>query len=338
MELVTRDISLVPSIGRMGSMIPSFNEDGEELSSANTENYTDWGKYPMDVVLSGNVLNGDSGLINIKEGIPLNDNVLRYKNLSDAYGFLKKFSHSCKYYRMIKRNSEEVWSEVSDAMWEECYHLTRDMYGGDTDEKLKDPFLFMSKFFVYNWIFKDRLPDMSSSSDEEKRGIAVSFHTDEFMTRFRVEGVKTRYEETFYNLVRWLINNKRTPSYTDQVSYSIPYNKITFLVDSDISTVGLLRPYIDDWVPNKRYYVGDCVWYTDENGDRNAYRMAEIYDVSKVNSGETYNSILSAIRDIPDSDRRGGMYIKYIDMRSSEYVYYRLMSNKWMMYMGFGKK
>lgn len=82
------------------------------------------------------------------------------------------------------------------------------------------------------------------------------------------------YAEDFLDFVDYVKNNKREDGVGGvisenkfvsvdggQVHNSMPYIPIHFLIEQSIDDIGQLTPYIEDWVPNKPYYVGDQVYF-----------------------------------------------------------------------------
>ena len=43
---------------------------------------------------------------------------------------------------------------------------------------------------------------------------------------------------------------------------SIPYLNFTVYLEQDIIDEGILTPYVENWIPGKRYYIGDTVYYS----------------------------------------------------------------------------
>ena len=290
MEVITRNIQVEECVGRLASKIPSYYSDGTEVPM--TDDYNDWGLYPKDVILKGSVL---SSLQPISDRIPLEGSILRYKVLSDTFGYIRNFAKSCKYYRAIKKGNSYTWATISDTIWQTP--VSGGGFGVNFDDEYTksgstNPVYFIpvyiKKFFSYQWdIMADRPSDSSASLYCGKKGICVNASATDFIGRFR-NGDGTRYERIFYDLATSLIDGSYS---TGGIGFSDPYFKFSFLMTRDYMANGVMRPYIEEWVPNKRYYPrkiednkikrgGDIVWYDIGNGMR-AYELIEPEDNDK---------------------------------------------------------
>lgn len=69
-----------------------------------------------------------------------------------------------------------------------------------------------------------------------------------------------RYEIKFIKLVEYLHKNKLTREEKDYF-VSVPYADIPLFIEEETHDMGLMSAYYEDWIPNKKYFIGDVVRY-----------------------------------------------------------------------------
>lgn len=173
----------------------------------------------------------DNDLLNITSKLPLiyNDGqfVLRYKNFKHICKFLKEFIPTTLYFRLCKRGDKLV-------------------------------FVRFDKSFFDDDVFDivDKLPSNTSGysvGDE----VIVNTEANEFNNIFRISGDTTRYEILFNELCAKVYNDSG-------ITYSTPFIDFPLYIEDVYNDIGLMQPYFSVWVPNKKYYVGDVVFYEDK--------------------------------------------------------------------------
>lgn len=63
-----------------------------------------------------------------------------------------------------------------------------------------------------------------------------------------------------YQFARSLIVEAQYSNYG--IGESVPYLNFTVYLEQDIVDEGVLTPYVESWIPGKKYYIGDVVYYS----------------------------------------------------------------------------
>lgn len=281
MEVIQKKIVLEDSTGRLGTKIPSFYNN--QMVDSNFDSYSDWGKYPCDILImkneqlvdfgdmtSGRTYTYSSDIYKLKNKLPLSEleinktAVLRYSVMCEMFHYLKEFMMGCEYYRPCKRGNTYKWVKISDKVW------------GDIGLDFTKPKLFIEKFFLYDWPMYDVLPseDMAAVKFGEI-GIIVNPDNDVFKLHFRIDNDSKRYEKTFYYFVTEFINR----NYREHSEYfSNPYVSLPLYLETEYDDIGTYTPYLEQWIPNKRYYSGATVQHQVDDNDPlgSVYRLTNM--------------------------------------------------------------
>ena len=118
--------------------------------------------------------------------------------------------------------------------------------------------------FLFDEITGDNI---GVSFDEESANtgdiVCITSLYDELIRRFgSYENAKFIYEFARSAIV----DGKYTENYPID---SVPYLDFTIYLEQTIIDEGLLSPYVSKWVPGKKYYVGDTVYYSIDGSDEN---------------------------------------------------------------------
>lgn len=315
MDVIKRNICIGDLIARMGSKIPSY--DSGNIIWPSASGYTDWGRIPLDLIISSllrgvetisfsAIKNSDSSrypeLRNLYDTLPLmvlDDNtasttmyILKYKVMSDRFAMLKEVMRKARYYRPCMRGSEKKWVEITREYWENELHVKY-----DNDDGTENINLNRDKFFNQDWMMSSTIPSVEIIDGNASKFVCVYANMDEFVAVFR-KNDNVRYEELFYNLVTALIENAYNEG---EISYYYPHISLPICLTQDMNNIGEYDPYIQEWIPNKRFYVGELVHFViDEENDPlgNTYKLErgdafeeiEIpYAVYYSNSGDSVN-------------------------------------------------
>lgn len=194
----------------------------------------------------------------LQDVIPLVDNVngekiLRYKNLMNQYYWLlNDFIPSCTYKKLCLRGENLILVNynVEDITPFEMSAITEDRFN---------------------------VVDYSGLSIGDIVCDTSLFET--LINRF------TSYEKAkeFYFLAKDLMDNG---NYYQYGSDSIPYLDFTVYLEQEFNDFGYYECGIEFWVPGKKYYIGDCVYYSDDGSIDNikAYELVSgsAYDLIEV--------------------------------------------------------
>lgn len=166
----------------------------------------------------------------ITDGIPTGDSVgvcempvywARYKNLMREYHWLvNDFLSSLSFYKMCQGNAKPVIIRDKTSVF------TTDMQIFETLDEAESG-------VTYGEIF------------------GVSDLYDEFMWKFKS---KTN-AKNFIDFVQRLV----TEGLFYPMSGTTPYMDFTFSITSNQTDMGLMSPFVKEWVPKKKYYLGEVV-------------------------------------------------------------------------------
>lgn len=319
MRKIRRNICLEDYKARLGTKVPTYVN--ETVFYGNFQSYNDWNQIPYDIVIDEESMYAN--LINIAKNLPIYSTltesgvtecvvinsdgvaekvidsesgfrryVLKYKTISDRYSLLKKLMREARYYRPCLIKGEYKWVEISNSIWEDEFGVKIDNPDGTENSHINS-----DKFFAhrngdansYTWLMSNELPPID---ENETRYCCVWGKMDSFLACFRLDDSDDRYEETFFLLLRDLYTeNVRNMKFVQQ------YISLPLCITENIGTFSTYTPYIQEWIPKKRFYVGDCVHYVmdstlDPNG--NAYRLKNNVDGLKSEWIDVPFSIYSA--------------------------------------------
>lgn len=118
--------------------------------------------------------------------------------------------------------------------------------------------------FLYSGITDDSI---ASTFDLENVNIGdivcVTPLYDELIERFgSYENAKV-----IYNFARSLLEKGQYSNFG--TSASVPYLNFTVYLEQNTVDEGVLSPYVENWVPGKKYYVGDTVYYSVDGTSEN---------------------------------------------------------------------
>ena len=283
MQKLKRNICIEDYKARLGTKVPTC-ENGSAIYG-DFQSYNDWNRIPYDIVIEGESLYTD--LIEIADNLPLctmitesgvteyivinNENnaekvtdsdsgyeryVMKYKTMSDRYSLLKTLMREARYYRPCLINGEYKWVELSDSFWLSEFGVTIDNEDGTENSNINSDKFFAQRLNdeeSYKWLMSSQLPSIDG---EETRYCCVWDRMDTFLSYFRRRNSDKRYEEIFFFLVNSL--------YTDNVKnmkFVQQYINLQLCITENAGLLPTYRPYIQEWKPNKRFYVGDCVHY-----------------------------------------------------------------------------
>lgn len=292
MEEIKRKICISDFTARLGTKIPTYAY-GTLVESGSTT-YTDWGNVPCDIVVSRmndgvetidfSVMPTESkmhynrlrNIADIFQLIVNGDNkkkeyVLKYPMMANMFGFLKRFMATSSYYYPCKTKDGYKWSEMTETKWWDMFGISYDV---DGKENLK---LNEEKFFACNWKLMSYMPSASFANEcynaFERVNVCVNPNANELISHFRLND-NVRYEEIFYNFVKEFIDHKYDWS---EVTYSQPYISLQISLNADVNNIGTYTPYLQEWMPNKRFYAGEKVHFVldkDNDPDGNVYELS----------------------------------------------------------------
>lgn len=250
METIYKKISLEDFTSRNNGVIPSYLNgeytDIEQLGGM----YSDYGRMPMDVIVSGNGgatdftsiypnlsayedLEGIYRDLSVFEGkLPISDadgvKVLRYKNMLTYYKYIKDFYKECEIYILCLKKGENYWRRVYTKSINEFFSL-----------EITD---FISR-------------DADTSSYKKGDIICVHDDSDKYKMLFYSNGV--RLDKAFYFLSEEIINTESK----DNSIFTIPYMNVSVYIENDIDNLGYDTPACEEWIANKHYHYGETVFY-----------------------------------------------------------------------------
>lgn len=186
---------------------------------------------------------------------------IRYKNLLEYYNWIiKKFIPSCTFYRVCKRGYLKEKQEF--------------------DDRIEN----LNKFGINNFLSNYNVTMVNSlPSLTEAKINSVYCQTnlyDEFIDKFdtlSVAGAFVRFCNYYFN--------KGINGDLSSMKYCTPYITVPLTLTQDAVEIGEYSDTIEQWVPKKKYYLGDIVYY---NGETYILNCGENYDETIV-SGEKFD-------------------------------------------------
>jgi len=129
-------------------------------------------------------------------------------------------------------------------------------------KKFRDKFELMETWLGYG--SKAVESGFTPTVEDYRNGDIVIFNDDTGETTYyRIipsACVENRFEIKFIEMVNYLFENKLTREEIDNF-VSEPYTDIPIYIEEEYHDMGLMSAYYDEWVPNKKYYIGDAVRY-----------------------------------------------------------------------------
>lgn len=347
MEKIKKIISLDSLKTFTNNNVSSFF-DGDIIYSG--DEYTSWGKMPVDFVFKAkmgfripykiiiNDGNDYNKLINLSDTLPFtngivyidktngstvvgNGTVLRYKTMEENFYLLKNFIKSLRFYRLCERKGEHRWVELINGRdFENIYEFYFSLSGNVT---MLD---YLPSVDSVNYCNSAQFKYVKSHTENLENGVMYAivnkknkFYEEKFkawnghkwtdivcvgkgyndiIRKFWIDGES--YEELFYKFVEYMFKHSLHKQ-TVKFIMSIPYINVPLCLTQTCDSIGRLKPYIEDWIPNKRYYIGDKVVYktpSDPLGSVYELKKGDLFENVEI-SESIYNSLLNS--PSPDS-------------------------------------
>lgn len=170
-----------------------------------------------------------------------NNKVLRYKDVMFNYYWLNnKFIHSCTYIKACIRDSELTWINLTQFDKENPYTTTA--------------------VTIYEDNIGESFPIESASTGDV---FCVTPLYDELIYRYET----FENSKNVYNFVTDLIDNGEYSNYGN--GPSTPYLNFSVYIEQETVDEGLMDPCVEYWIPGKRYYLGDIVYYSEDGSAEN---------------------------------------------------------------------
>ena len=351
MEKIKKIISLDSLKTFTNNKVSSFF-DGDIIYSG--DDYTSWGKMPVDFVFKTkmgktvpyriiiNDGNDYNKLINLSDTLPFtngivymdnisgstigntvvgNGTVLRYKTLEENFYLLKKFIKSLRFYRLCERKGEHRWVELINGRdFKNIYEFYFSLSGDVTMLE------YLPSVDSVNYCNSAQFKYVKSHTENLENGVMYAivnkknkFYEEKFkawnghkwtdivcvgkgyndiVRKFWIDG--ETYEELFYKFAEYMLNHSLHEETVKHIM-SIPYINIPLCLTQTCDSIGRLKPYVEDWIANKRYYVGDKVIYktpSDPLGSVYELKKGDLFENTEI-SESIYNSLLNS--PSPDS-------------------------------------
>lgn len=243
--------------------------------------------------------------------------ILRYKTLEENFYLLKNFIKNLRFYQLCKRKDGYRWVEFRD--FEDIYKF---YFSANTNTTMLDSLPSVDSI---NYCNSAQFKHIKSHTDDIENGtmyaivdknnklyddkfkawngykwtdiICVGKNYDDIVRKFWVNGES--YEKWFYKFAEYMFNNS-LPVNTIRSIMSIPYVDIPLCLTQTYDSVGRLKPYVEDWIANKRYYVGDKVVYKTSSDP-----LGSVYELKKgdlTENIEITESVFSSLMNSPSPD------------------------------------
>ena len=301
---------------KMGNIIPygRIINDGNDyeklINLADTLPFTD------GIVCMENTSGSTIGNTVVCDGI-----VLRYKTMEWNFYLLKNFIKSLRFYRLCERKGEHRWVELVhgrdfEDIYEFYFSLSGDVTMMESLPSVDSIIYCNSAQFRYIKSHTDSIDNGSMYAIVNKKNkfyddkfkawnghkwtdiICIGKNYADIIKKFWVDGKS--YEELFYRFVEYVFKH---PLHEKTVKYtmSIPYIDIPLCLTQTYDSIGRLRPYVEEWVANKRYYIGDKVIYktpSDPLGSVYELKKGDFYEYVEI-AESVFNSLMNS--PSPDS-------------------------------------
>ena len=143
--------------------------------------------------------------------------------------------------------------------------------------------------FVISQIDDDNfVPDLEYSDHTIGDIVCYSSLYDELINKFgSYENAKN-----LYFLCQNLINNGGYSTEATDEKKAIPYLDLTVYLEQEMTDNGLFTPCIEKWIPGKKYYVGDLVYYSIDGTDENMIPYVLNEGISLISRIEPKNNMI----------------------------------------------
>lgn len=247
MEIISRKIELSEFKSFFDDKSPSV-KDGVVVNGDGEENYGNYGAFPVDFYAdySEDDYSIDISLINLPFVEGENGKMLRYSTMMYYYFTVMKIIERC---RFVFCCGNDV-SEVTDIMWGEKKTNRERFFDERVDELLietpeepwnEDNFKCVSESLYF---LEDIFNIDGSTFENWRKYVGIFLEYVE-----RVRGKKTVKEE----------------------NYSVPFVEIPIFIEESYKDNGVFTPVVEEWKANKKYYIGENVYY-----DRGVYTLTDI--------------------------------------------------------------
>ena len=247
--------------------------------------------------------------------------ILRYKTLENNFNFLTNFIKELKFYRLCERKNTHKWVELVngrdfDDIFEFYFSVSNNITLIDSLPSVDSVNYCNSAQFQAIKKHTDDLENGAMYAIVDKKNkfynekfkswngrewtdiICVGKNHDDIMKKFWVNGKS--YEKMFYNFSMYMFN-KVLPEPTIDRIMSVPYIDIPLCLTQTSDSIGRFKPYVEEWVANKKYYIGDNVIYksnSDKIGSVYVLKKAELSENVEITES-VFNSLLNS--PSPDS-------------------------------------
>ena len=194
-----------------------------------------WGEIPKDLVI-------DNEFVRYEKTFPLvrdilNKPILRFRRAIEIFLFLKKFVNQSQFYALCKRKEGLRWV-IYDEEVLSCNESISEIKGVFEDLPNTEGFSLGNII----WVGKGAVDFIKMfQKEDDTLYIAIS------------------YAKSFAN---YLLN----VFYGEQlIGNTTPYVPLPILITQDYDDMGLMSPATNEWIPNKKYYLGESVIYEEES-------------------------------------------------------------------------
>lgn len=198
---------------------------------------------------------------------------IRYKNLIEYYNWvIKVFIPSCKFYKVCKNG----------------YRLTKKTFN---DRLVSRSSVFFDDYSID--IVTD-LPNINENNYEIGKIICATPHKDEMIDRFgsiEIMGGFVLFCNNIFNYGIDYLNTKLRGRNVKDVylTHKTPYFTIPLVITKSDIEVGVYSDCVETWIPKKKYYLGDVVYYNGETymlnkADKGDYDITYISDTLYTNN------------------------------------------------------
>lgn len=235
---------------------------------------------------------------------------LRYKNLLKEYFWIiNNFIHSCTFYRICK----------------DRYKVEKNIKFNDRTENIDFPFFYNYEINIY-----DELPNIDTVQERINEIICVTQYKEEITTRFK--NLETMGD--FIIFCNYLFNhglhseNSGGTEFNELVNTDVkfltPYVTVPLIFTRNTVDLGIFTPVVEQWIPKKKYYLGDVVFY---NGNTYMLNRATEYEISYVDYN-IFQALYRARTTNPDKTTNKDYSKNYIIVSTvkniKEFVYNKL--------------
>lgn len=325
MEVIKKIISLEQYKSRFNHKTPYIEKDGT-ITSVTINN---WGKIPCDYYFSSLEecpfakikdkipLVSGINIISSDENVIFNENCFRYKTMVFWHNWINKYGINSRYYKLCKRESEYIWSE-----------LNHENEYGDFFEIDYNLGLTTISSLTYT------PTDYTSYTIGDI--IEVNSDAEILNDVFRVTDDNTRYELIILDFINNIFDCE-----TVNDSLSLPYIDIPIHISQTIDNLGLLTTTAKEWEPRKEYKINDIVLYKGKTyilKDGDSCGLIEIkgglYNTF-VNYIETNDSELYNFKNINEINNIITIDKVYDSINKKKNIYYNIENDYYRIYLPY---